>query len=253
MNEPFTLMGYIAAITQNLGLATGILILPQRQTALVAKQAAEVDLLSGGRLRLGIGVGWNHVEYEALGEDFHNRAAAAKSRWRSCAPCGLREVVNYAGRWHRITDAGINPPSRAASHSHLLGAGSGASPRRRTGCSAASPAWVTAGSPTSRRTRGVVRPWPDYGSVCRSTVGTPRRWASRGAFASRQAARGVGQRSQGLGRVGGRRRNRGGPSGRLVLGSRAHRRHPTFQGSGGVGAIRLLLMSLPFDKLRMSG
>ena len=66
-------MGFLAAITKTVGLTTGILILPQRQTVLVAKQAAEVDLLSGGRLRMGIGVGWNEVEYIALGQDFHQR------------------------------------------------------------------------------------------------------------------------------------------------------------------------------------
>ena len=73
VHEPMTMMGYMAAVTKSVGLATGILILPQRQTVLVAKQAAEVDVLSGGRLRLGIGVGWNEVEFEALGQDFHNR------------------------------------------------------------------------------------------------------------------------------------------------------------------------------------
>ena len=73
IREPFTLMSYLAAITTTLELVSGIVILPQRQTALVAKQAAEVDVLSGGRLRLGIGVGWNPVEFEALGENFHNR------------------------------------------------------------------------------------------------------------------------------------------------------------------------------------
>ena len=73
LHEPLTFMSYLAGITKRLQLVTAILILPQRQTALVAKQAAEVDVLSGGRLRLGIGVGWNPVEYEALGEDFHNR------------------------------------------------------------------------------------------------------------------------------------------------------------------------------------
>ncbi len=72
-HEPFVLFGYLAAATRRLGLATGIVILPQRQTALVAKQAAAVDVLSGGRLRLGVAVGWNPVEYEALGEDFHVR------------------------------------------------------------------------------------------------------------------------------------------------------------------------------------
>src|SRR6202142_679308 len=71
-HEPFVLFGYFAALT-TLELVTGIIILPQRQTALVAKQAAEVDLLSGGRLRLGVGLGWNRVEYEALGEDFSTR------------------------------------------------------------------------------------------------------------------------------------------------------------------------------------
>ena len=128
MNEPFTLMGYIAAITQNLGLATGILILPQRQTALVAKQAAEVDLLSGGRLRLGIGVGWNHVEYEALGEDFHNRGRRSEEQMEVMRALWTQEVVNFQGRWHRITDAGINPLPVQRPIPIWLGAGSGASP-----------------------------------------------------------------------------------------------------------------------------
>ena len=66
VHEPFVLFGYLAAATERIGLATGIIILPQRQTVLAAKQAAEVDVLSGGRLRLGIGIGWNEVEYEAL-------------------------------------------------------------------------------------------------------------------------------------------------------------------------------------------
>ena len=72
-HEPFVLFGFLAACTRTIELVTGIIILPQRQTALAAKQAAEVDMLSGGRLRLGLGVGWNPLEYEALGEDFHTR------------------------------------------------------------------------------------------------------------------------------------------------------------------------------------
>src|SRR5437868_687629 len=71
-HEPLVLLGYFAGITSRIELVTSILILPQRQTALVAKQAAEIDILSGGRLRLGIGLGWNRVEYEALNEDFGN-------------------------------------------------------------------------------------------------------------------------------------------------------------------------------------
>src|SRR5262245_66162210 len=72
-HEPFVLFGFLAGVTRRLGLATGIVILPQRQTALVAKQAAAVDVLAGGRLRLGVGVGWNPVEFEALGERFTDR------------------------------------------------------------------------------------------------------------------------------------------------------------------------------------
>ena len=74
-HEPFVLFGYLAGLTKRIELVTGVIILPQRQTALVAKQAAEIDVLSGGRLRLGVGIGWNEVEYQALGEDFHNRGA----------------------------------------------------------------------------------------------------------------------------------------------------------------------------------
>src|SRR5947208_10578468 len=72
-HEPLVMFGYLAAVTTTLELVTGVIILPQRQTVLVAKQAAEVDLLSEGRLRLGVGLGWNTVEYEALGETFTNR------------------------------------------------------------------------------------------------------------------------------------------------------------------------------------
>src|SRR5690242_7992516 len=72
-HEPLVMFGYLAAVTTTLELVTGVIILPQRQTALVAKQAAEVDLLTGGRFRLGVGLGWNAVEYEALGENFGDR------------------------------------------------------------------------------------------------------------------------------------------------------------------------------------
>ena len=86
-HEPFVMFGYLAAVT-SLELVTGIIILPQRQTALVAKQAAEVDLLTEGRFRLGVGVGWNAVEYEALGKDFADRGRGSTSRSSCCAGCG---------------------------------------------------------------------------------------------------------------------------------------------------------------------
>jgi probable F420-dependent oxidoreductase len=109
VHEPLTLMAYMAAITTSITLATGILILPQRQTALVAKQAAEVDVLSGGRVRLGIGVGWNEVEYEALGQDFHSRGRRCEEQMAVMRALWTQEVVNFHGRWHHITHAGLNP------------------------------------------------------------------------------------------------------------------------------------------------
>ena len=108
-HEPFVLFGYLAAATERIGLATGIIILPQRQTVLVAKQAAEVDVLSGGRLRLGIGIGWNEVEFEALGEDFGNRGRRSEEQIDLIRALWTSELVTFEGRWHRVTDAGINP------------------------------------------------------------------------------------------------------------------------------------------------
>ena len=108
-HEPLVLFGYLAAVTQRLELVTDILILPQRQAALVAKQAAEVDVLSGGRLRLGVGIGWNYVEYEALGERFDNRGRRIEEQIAVLRALWTQELVTFEGRWHRITDAGINP------------------------------------------------------------------------------------------------------------------------------------------------
>ena len=107
-HEPFVLFGYFAALTQ-LELVTGVIILPQRQTALVAKQAAEVDVLTGGKLRLGICVGWNPVEYEALNEDFHTRGRVVEEQIEVLRLLWSREVVSYKGKYHTITEAGLNP------------------------------------------------------------------------------------------------------------------------------------------------
>jgi probable F420-dependent oxidoreductase len=108
-HEPFVLFGFCAAVTRRIELATGVLVLPQRQTALVAKQAAEVDILSGGRLRLGIGVGWNPVEFEALGENIHDRGRRIEEQLEVMRLLWTRELVTYEGHWHRVPDAGINP------------------------------------------------------------------------------------------------------------------------------------------------
>jgi probable F420-dependent oxidoreductase len=108
-HEPFVLFGYLASVTTRIELATGVLILPQRQTALVAKQAAEVDILSGGRLRLGVGVGWNYVEYEALREDFRNRGKRQEEQVELLRRLWREPVVDYQGEHHRIDRAGILP------------------------------------------------------------------------------------------------------------------------------------------------
>ncbi len=108
-HEPLTLFAYLAAITNRVELVTGVLILPQRQTALVAKQAAEVDVLSGGRLRLGIGVGWNPVEYQALNEDFATRGARSEEQIAVLRALWTQPTATFEGRWHHIEDAGIKP------------------------------------------------------------------------------------------------------------------------------------------------
>jgi probable F420-dependent oxidoreductase len=107
-HEPFVMFGYLAAIT-SLELVTGIIILPQRQTALVAKQAAEVDLLTGGRFRLGVGLGWNAVEYEALGQDFATRGRRAEEQVGLLRRLWTEPSVTFTGRFDRITAAGLAP------------------------------------------------------------------------------------------------------------------------------------------------
>ena len=108
-HEPFVLFGYLAGLTATLELVTAVIILPQRQTALVAKQAACVDVLSKGRLRLGIGTGWNAVEYEALGKNFHDRGVRSEEQIELMRHLWADEVISYDGRWHKVTDAGLNP------------------------------------------------------------------------------------------------------------------------------------------------
>ncbi len=107
-HEPFVLFGYLAALT-SLELVTGIVILPQRQTALVAKQAAEVDVLTRGRLRLGVGIGWNHVEYEALGQSFRNRGRRIEEQIALMRRLWTEELVDFEGKYHVVKQAGINP------------------------------------------------------------------------------------------------------------------------------------------------
>lgn len=107
-HEPFVVFGFLAAVT-SLELVTGIIILPQRQTVLVAKQAAEVDLLTGGRFRLGVGLGWNRVEYEALGKRFEDRGRRMGEQVELMRRLWCEPVVTFEGKYERVTGAGLAP------------------------------------------------------------------------------------------------------------------------------------------------
>jgi probable F420-dependent oxidoreductase len=108
-HDPFVLFGFLAGCTQKLGFAPGVLILAQRQAALVAKQAASLDVLSNGRLRLGVGVGWNQVEFTGLNENFSNRGRRSEEQVQVMQALWAQPHVTFKGRYHTIDDAGINP------------------------------------------------------------------------------------------------------------------------------------------------
>ena len=108
-HETFTTMAYLAAITTNIKLSSGVLILPQRQTGVVAKQAAEVDILSEGRLRLGVGVGWNHVEYEALDCEWKTRGLKQREQIEVLRKLWTEKLVTYKGQFHDYEEVTIVP------------------------------------------------------------------------------------------------------------------------------------------------
>jgi probable F420-dependent oxidoreductase len=113
-HDPLVMFAYLAGITERIRFATGVMILPQRQTALVARQAADIDLLSGGRLRLGVGIGWNQVEYEALGQDFRTRGAREEEQIGLLRRLFTEPVVDFAGRFDRVDRAALVPkPTRS--------------------------------------------------------------------------------------------------------------------------------------------
>lgn len=108
-HEVLVLFGFLAGVTRRVELVSDVIILPQRQTVLVAKQAAEIDVLTGGRFRLGVGIGWNPVEYEGLNENFHNRGRRIEEQVEVMRKLWTEPVVEYHGRWHHIDRAGLNP------------------------------------------------------------------------------------------------------------------------------------------------
>ena len=109
-HETFVMLGFLAAATKRIRLSSGVLIAPQRQTGVIAKQAAEADLLSNGRLRLGIGVGWNHVEYEALGQDWKTRGARQAEQVEVLRRLWSEDLVTFNGRFHTLKEVSIVPP-----------------------------------------------------------------------------------------------------------------------------------------------
>jgi probable F420-dependent oxidoreductase len=113
-HDPFVAFGFIAACTKKVELSTQVLILAQRQTVLVAKQAASLDVLSGGRFRFGVGVGWNELEFVGLNENFHNRGKRSEEQVQVMKALWADPYVTFEGKWHRLPDVGINPrpPSR---------------------------------------------------------------------------------------------------------------------------------------------
>jgi len=109
-HETFVTLGFLAAVTKRIRLSSGVLIAPQRQTGVIAKQAAQADLLSGGRLRLGIGVGWNHVEYEALAQDWKTRGARQAEQVEVLRRLWSEDLVTFNGRFHALQEVNIVPP-----------------------------------------------------------------------------------------------------------------------------------------------
>ena len=157
-HEPFVLFGYLAGLTSTINLTTGIIILPQRQTVLVAKQAAAIDVLSNGRMRLGVGLGWNRVEYEALGEDFHTRGRRVEEQVALLRALWTDESVDFSGKYHTVNGRGPQPNARPATNPHLDGR------RGRAGAAPQWARWPMVGFHNFSPTRRAVSSWSGCGS-----------------------------------------------------------------------------------------
>ena len=146
-HELFVTLGFIAGATKHIGLASGVLILPQRQTALVAKQAAQLDILCDGRLRLGVGVGWNPVEYDALGEEWTTRGRRQTAQLELMNALWTERTVTFDGEFDRVTHAGLQPPSLQRPIPVWFGGGAEATLRRAAQYGAG---WIPLGKPNSK-------------------------------------------------------------------------------------------------------
>ena len=151
-HETFVTLGYIAGVTSKVSLSTGILILPQRQTALVAKQAAQVDILCGGRLRLGVGVGWNPLEYEALGQEWKTRGRREAEQIVLMNRLWTERAVSFEGRFDRVRHSGLNPLPIQRPIPIWLGGASDATLKR---AAKYAQGWIPLGNP-DEETRGRI-------------------------------------------------------------------------------------------------
>ena len=188
-HEPFTTFAFIAAVTTTLTMMSTVLILPQRQTVLVAKQAAQVALLSGGRFRLGVGTGWNRVEYEALNEDFHTRGKRQAEQVDLLRKLWRDDNVTYQGKWHTVTAASINP--RPAKTIPIWFGGNAPALLQR--CAELGDGWIPLGGPTPasadaiaairRHREAAGLPWTGFGIQAQAQYGggNPERWQSHAA------------------------------------------------------------------------
>jgi probable F420-dependent oxidoreductase len=153
IHEPLVLFGFLAGLTEHIELVTGVLALPQRQGVLVAKQAAEVDILSGGRLRLGVGIGWAEPEFQALNEDYRNRGRRIDEQIQLLRALFTQEVVHFDGAWHRVDAMGIRPLPRQQPIPVWLGGHADVSLRR---VAALGDGWMSLVSPEEAEADGYL-------------------------------------------------------------------------------------------------
>ena len=185
-HEPFTLLSYLAAVTSSIELVTTVLILPQRQTALVAKQAAELAILSENRFRMGVGTGWNAVEYEALNEDFNSRGRRQSEQVELLRRFWREDAFSFEGEFHKVTQAGINPrPSTPVP----IWFGGGA-PALLTRCARLGDGWMPLMGPNDAAAAALASlreqreaaglSWDGFGVQTQAQAGggTPERWHS---------------------------------------------------------------------------
>ena len=183
-HEPFTLFSYMAAATSRIGFCSCVMILPQRQTALIAKQAAQLAILSGNRFRLGIGTGWNEVEYEALDVPFARRGARQAEQVELLRRLWTEDVVDFRGVFHTVPKASILPRPTAPVPIWF----GGGAPALLKRCGRLGDGWVPIGGPNeqSRRALQTIRkarqaaglPWEGFGIQAQAQTrgGDPERW-----------------------------------------------------------------------------